>query len=88
MCGNLRQRHDGRHRSPWNEPECGPARQPFFCSLPFPFPRSLLLLPHGGQNAAQFDVRVPVLTWGGGGGGGAGQVRAAVQPGDGPLEHL
>ena len=21
--GHLRQRHDGRHRSPWNEPECG-----------------------------------------------------------------
>jgi len=23
IAGNLRQRHDGRHRSPWNEPECG-----------------------------------------------------------------
>lgn len=23
VAGNLRQRHDGRHRSPWNEPECG-----------------------------------------------------------------
>ena len=20
--GSIRQRHDGRHRSPWNEPEC------------------------------------------------------------------
>jgi len=23
VAGHLRQRHDGRHRSPWNEPECG-----------------------------------------------------------------
>ena len=23
VAGNLRARHDGRHRSPWNEPECG-----------------------------------------------------------------
>ena len=22
IAGNLRQRHDGRNRSPWNEPEC------------------------------------------------------------------